>query len=87
MFLQTDNLFNIDLIKTLEKIPEAVVDSAMAPAEKRMDTWLKKGYYERVAVLAKIADQIPDKTNQRFQLINLEINKLLKQSSVEIALL
>ena len=87
MLLLTDNLFNNDLIKTLEKIPAIVVESAISQAEKRLDKWFKKGYYERVVQLAKIAEEMPNKNDQRFALINLEINELLAQSSGEIALL
>ena len=87
MFMETDNLFNNDLIKILEKSSMAAIDSAIAEAEKRLDIWLKNGYYERVVLLANMAEQMPNKTDGHFQLINFEINKLLKQSSVEIGLL
>lgn len=87
MLLQTENIFNNDLIKSLEKIPTAVVESPISKAEKRLDKWFKKRYYERVVQLAKMAEEMPNKNDERFELINLEINELLAQSSGEIALL
>lgn len=87
MPIKTNTLFNTDLIKITEKISTSAVNSALELAEKRLDLWVKKGYYERVVFLAKAAENIPDKTGLRFQFINLEIKKLLTQSSREIALL
>jgi len=87
MSIQTINSLNNQINKTFEKIPFETIESAIAQAEKRLETWLNKSYYERVALLANIADHMPNKTDQLSKLITLEINKLLAQSSVEIALL
>jgi|GEM_PF-5808728 len=60
MFLETDNLFNNGLIKILEKSLMAAIDRAITDVEKTLDIWLKNSYYERVVLLANMAEQIPN---------------------------
>ena len=87
MLLQTPLYLNIFEIKGCQEIPSVLVDAELAQAEKRLETWENKSYYQKVASLAKVADLLPDHTDQLSVLIKAEIDALLAQSYREIALL
>jgi acyl-CoA reductase-like NAD-dependent aldehyde dehydrogenase len=79
--------FNIFELKGCQEISKDVIDSKIVQAEKRLETWEKKSYYQKVASLAKIADLLPDQTGSLSVLIKAEIDGLLAQSYRDISLL
>ncbi|AMR30008.1 hypothetical protein A0256_00550 [Mucilaginibacter sp. PAMC 26640] len=87
MLLQTPLYHNVFEIKGCQEIPAVLVDAELALAEERLETWENKSYYQKVASLAKVADELPNRTDQLSVLIKAEIDSLLAQSYREIALL
>jgi acyl-CoA reductase-like NAD-dependent aldehyde dehydrogenase len=87
MLLQTPLYHNVFEMKGCQEIPAVLVDAELAQAEKRLETWENKSYYQKVASLAKMADMLPDNTDKLSVLIKAEIDSLLAQSYREIALL
>ena len=87
MFIQTPSDPNVFEIKGCQEIPAVLINAELAQAEKRLETWKNKSYYQRVASLAKAADLLPNQTDQLSMLIKAEIDSLLAQSYREIALL
>jgi acyl-CoA reductase-like NAD-dependent aldehyde dehydrogenase len=87
MLLQTPLYANVFELKGCKEIPAGLVDAKLAQAEQRLETWENKSYYQKVASLAKVADLLPDHTDQLSVLIKAEIDSLLAQSYREIALL
>ncbi|MBB6113026.1 aldehyde dehydrogenase family protein [Mucilaginibacter lappiensis] len=79
--------FSVLKMKSLDQIAPEAINGALIQAEARLEIWQKKSYYERVAMLARVADQMSDKTGQLSLLIALEIDKLLAQSHEEITLM
>ncbi|MFD1256639.1 hypothetical protein ACFQ3S_07505 [Mucilaginibacter terrae] len=87
MPLQIPISLNIFEIKGCQSIPALLVDSELALAEKRLEKWESKSYYQKVASLAKVADMLPNDTDQLSVLIKAEIDSLLAQSYRDIAFL
>ena len=87
MLLQTPLYANVFELKGCQEIPAGLIDAELAQAEKRLETWENKSYYQKVASLAKIADLLPDQSGKLSVLIKAEIDSLLAQSYREIALL
>ena len=87
MSLQTLSNLNVFEKKGCQKIPAALIDAELTQAEQRLESWANKTYYQKVASLAKMADLLPDQTDQLSVLIKAEIDALLAQSYLEITLL
>jgi delta 1-pyrroline-5-carboxylate dehydrogenase len=87
MNTQKIDSFSVLKMKSLDQIAPETINYALMQAEARLEIWQKKSYYERVAMLARVVDQMPDKMGQLSLLIALEIDKLLAQSHEEIALM
>lgn len=85
--LQLTKNFNVFETNQSRQIPAEIVESELARAEIRLETWENKSYYQKVASLAKVADLLPDKTDQLSIFIKAEIDTLLAQSYRDIALL
>ena len=87
MLQQITTHFNIFELKGCQEISASIVNAEIALAEKRLEIWENKSYYQKVASLAKIADLLPDQTGKLSILIKAEIDALLNQSCMEITLL
>ncbi|MES2267537.1 MAG: hypothetical protein V4520_12300 [Bacteroidota bacterium] len=87
MLLQTPLYFNVFELKGCQEIPAGLIDAELALAEKRLETWENKSYYQKISSLAKVADLLPEQTDRLSILIKAEIDTLLAQSYREIALL
>lgn len=87
MNLQLHTHFNIFDVEGRKEISPELVDSELARAERRLENWENKSYYQKVASLAKIADMLPNQTDQLSILIKAEIDSLLAQSYRDIVLL
>ncbi|MET3980272.1 acyl-CoA reductase-like NAD-dependent aldehyde dehydrogenase [Mucilaginibacter sp. UYP25] len=87
MLLQTPLYHNVFETKRCQEISAVLIETELAQAEKRLETWENKSYYQKVASLAKVADLLPDHTDKLSVLIKAEIDFLLAQSYREIALL
>ena len=85
MLLHTTTSLNVFEKKSCHEISEAVVDNELALAEKRLETWENKSYYQKVASLAKVADLLKDPGDRLSVLIKAEIDSLLNRSYQEIA--
>lgn len=87
MIQEITERFNVFELKGCREIPASLIDAELAQAEKRLETWENKSYYQKVASLAKVADLLPDQSGKLSKLIKDEIDKLLDQSYRDIALL
>jgi acyl-CoA reductase-like NAD-dependent aldehyde dehydrogenase len=85
--MENNNSLNYNATINPKELSSDDVSSAMSQAEARLETWKNKSYYERIACLAKVADQMPNKTDLLSVMITFEINKLLAESYQEITLL
>jgi|GEM_PF-3824122 len=85
--LQTPSSFNVFELKGCRELPAELVDAELVQAEKRLQAWENNNHYQKVALLAKIADLLPDQSGKLSVLIKAEIDALLNRSFREIALL
>jgi succinate-semialdehyde dehydrogenase/glutarate-semialdehyde dehydrogenase len=84
MAYQSVNPFNNETIKKFDEMTDKQLESAIATAATCFETWKKKTYAERAAVISKAAVILHTRANEFARIMTLEMGKRINEARGEV---
>jgi succinate-semialdehyde dehydrogenase/glutarate-semialdehyde dehydrogenase len=86
MTYQSVNPGNGEVLKTFEELTDKQLETAIATAATCFETWRRKTFAERAAVVARAATLLREQVNEFARPVTLEMGKLIAESRGEVKL-
>jgi succinate-semialdehyde dehydrogenase/glutarate-semialdehyde dehydrogenase len=85
MSYQSVNPFDGKTLKTFKEMTDAELEKALATAAKTYQTWRKKSYSERAAVISKASVLLTERADEFAKVMTLEMGKRIGEAKGEVA--